>query len=220
MTEISKICSKCNRSFPATDEYFHRQKLGKYGFTSRCKTCKREINRQWAEDNADHVKEVTHQYYIEHRIQRAEYAKRWHESNRERIRERQRRYRIENYEARLAHERQYRAQNRDKEKERHQRYQKENNDKIRVHTHNRRARIRAASGRFTSADIERQLKGQKGKCYYASPECRGKLTIEHLVPLKRGGTNSADNIVLACEFHNFSKQDKLPHEFPQGGRLL
>lgn len=34
-----KICSKCEQEKPATAEYFHKQKNGKYGFTAECKIC-------------------------------------------------------------------------------------------------------------------------------------------------------------------------------------
>lgn len=34
-----KICSKCNKEFPATPEYFYRKKSGKYRLMSECKEC-------------------------------------------------------------------------------------------------------------------------------------------------------------------------------------
>ena len=39
---ITQICSTCGRKFPATVEYFHRAKHGKYGLASECKFCKAE----------------------------------------------------------------------------------------------------------------------------------------------------------------------------------
>lgn len=41
-----KTCGKCKRSFPATTEYFHIDKYGKYGLKSSCKTCKKEYDIQ------------------------------------------------------------------------------------------------------------------------------------------------------------------------------
>lgn len=34
-----KICVKCNIKFPATLKYWHKQKAGRYGLRSKCKTC-------------------------------------------------------------------------------------------------------------------------------------------------------------------------------------
>ena len=39
--EIKKLkkCSKCKKVYPASKEYFHRRKKGKYGLDSWCKNC-------------------------------------------------------------------------------------------------------------------------------------------------------------------------------------
>ena len=34
-----KVCTLCNKNVPATSEYFHKKKNGKYGLGSRCKEC-------------------------------------------------------------------------------------------------------------------------------------------------------------------------------------
>ena len=47
---ITKICTTCGREFPATLEYFHRQKRGKYGVTSECKFCIAEKNFEKDDD--------------------------------------------------------------------------------------------------------------------------------------------------------------------------
>lgn len=41
MTETGneKRCSKCHKVYPATLEYFHKDKTGKNGLRARCKTC-------------------------------------------------------------------------------------------------------------------------------------------------------------------------------------
>jgi 5-methylcytosine-specific restriction endonuclease McrA len=40
------------------------------------------------------------------------------------------------------------------------------------------------------------------------------------VPVSRGGSNDISNIVLACPSCNLQKGTRLPHEWPEGGRLL
>lgn len=44
--------------------------------------------------------------------------------------------------------------------------------------------------------------------------------VDHVVPLVKGGSNGPDNLVIACSTCNLRKNDKLPHEWPEGGRLL
>jgi len=48
------------------------------------------------------------------------------------------------------------------------------------------------------------------RCCYCRQET--KLTIEHVVPLSRGGKHSASNIAPACGSCNYSKSDKTPQE--------
>jgi hypothetical protein len=43
MIEITtKICTKCKKELPATGEYFQRNKDGKFGLRSTCKTCSKD----------------------------------------------------------------------------------------------------------------------------------------------------------------------------------
>ena len=41
-SNITKVCITCGREFPATTEYFHKSKKGKYGVATECKFCKAE----------------------------------------------------------------------------------------------------------------------------------------------------------------------------------
>ena len=34
---IFKVCNKCKKLLPATTEYFHKNKIGKYGLQATCK---------------------------------------------------------------------------------------------------------------------------------------------------------------------------------------
>ena len=42
-----KTCTKCKKTFPATKEYFHKNKYGKFGLRSRCKPCVIVDSRKW-----------------------------------------------------------------------------------------------------------------------------------------------------------------------------
>lgn len=85
---------------------------------------------------------------------------------------------------------------------------------------NRRALQLSAEGTHTGADIKRQYKAQRGKCYYCHIKVGESYHVDHVVPLSRGGSNGPENIVIACVTCNTSKHDRLPHEWSQGGRLL
>lgn len=50
-------------------------------------------------------------------------------------------------------------------------------------------------------------------CAYCTVDCTNSSTIDHLIPLSRGGGNTRDNMVLACHDCNEKKGSKLLTEF-------
>ena len=61
-----------------------------------------------------------------------------------------------------------------------------------------------------------QRKVARGECYYcgrATPP--GELTMDHLVPLIRGGRSSRNNLVPACKDCNDKKKYLLPLEWEE-----
>jgi 5-methylcytosine-specific restriction endonuclease McrA len=59
-------------------------------------------------------------------------------------------------------------------------------------------------------------KVHKGVCYYCSREVvRENLTMDHVVPLSRGGKSRKGNIVAACKACNNKKKYLLPVEWEE-----
>jgi len=61
-------------------------------------------------------------------------------------------------------------------------------------------------GRLTWPQWEGILAAFNGKCAYC--DAAGEMQIEHVVPVARGGTHTADNIVPSCKKCNNSKNAK------------
>lgn len=54
----------------------------------------------------------------------------------------------------------------------------------------------------------------KGVCHYCGAQFKPKeLTLDHVVPLVRGGRSTKGNCVPACKECNSQKQDMLPIEW-------
>lgn len=72
---------------------------------------------------------------------------------------------------------------------------------------------RALGGRHTlnSTDMQRLLTGFAYCCAYCL-QC-GSLTMDHFIPLTRGGGTVMGNIVPACSPCNSSKQNKMPSDW-------
>jgi 5-methylcytosine-specific restriction endonuclease McrA len=77
------------------------------------------------------------------------------------------------------------------------------------------ARKRGAPGHFTAVDIQRLWNEQNGVC--AAPHCSTSLevscTVEHKIPLSRGGSNWPANLQLFCSPCNSSKGTKTMAEW-------
>ena len=90
-----------------------------------------------------------------------------------------------------------------------------NPDKRRVASSNRRARKRAAQGKYEFADVVSLLKSQHGKCAYCRLSINKEYHIDHIMPLSRNGGNDKYNIQLLCPTCNLQKRDKHPIDFMQ-----
>ncbi|WP_371930116.1 HNH endonuclease [Bradyrhizobium sp. CCGUVB1N3] len=58
---------------------------------------------------------------------------------------------------------------------------------------------------------------QDGHCFYCAADLSATAwTVDHLIPLIRGGSDGPENIVVACPSCNFRKADRTPEEFAAG----
>lgn len=61
-----------------------------------------------------------------------------------------------------------------------------------------------------------QLKISKGRCYYCGANVPpGELTMDHIVPIARGGRSTKSNVVPACKDCNSKKKYWLPLEWDE-----
>lgn len=75
---ITKVCTICGEEFPATQEYFYKNKAGKYGLDGRCKKCDNKKNKRYRQNNKE---------------KEAERHKQYREANRDSMFEQQKQYR-------------------------------------------------------------------------------------------------------------------------------
>jgi len=78
--------------------------------------------------------------------------------------------------------------------------------------------------RFSTSKLSRVLDTHGNNCWYCGIELKpwtinGKqkdsFTIDHLIPISRGGTNEATNLVPTCSFCNTSKGNRTLEEYRQ-----
>lgn len=200
-----KRCSRCGECFPATTEYFSRDKKGKLGLHYWCKTCSRASGRRYKQENRDSVEMYNQRWEAEHRSERLDYKRQYREGHKGEI---------------AAYKRVYREENRDAIAEDKRRYEAENPEKKRQREHNRRSREQGGGGKYTEADLSALYEMQQGRCCWCGRRMANRMTdrdapyfdrftIDHIRPIYRKGTNWPWNLVLACHHCNNSHHSKL-----------
>ena len=95
-------------------------------------------------------------------------------------------------------------------------WRKENQDKRRVNQHNRRARIKGNGGTLPPDAEDVLFKQQSGLCYLCNnpfPMLNDPASIDHKIPISRGGSNDISNVALAHLSCNLQKGTKTDIEF-------
>lgn len=90
-------------------------------------------------------------------------------------------------------------------------YRKANPDKKRHLENCRRARKAGNGGTHTLEERQAKFSTCGNVCYYCGRA--GRLTVDHMIPLKRGGTNDIANIVPACRSCNSRKHTRTAEEY-------
>jgi 5-methylcytosine-specific restriction endonuclease McrA len=194
----SATCPKCEQEKAATTDHFYFRS-GR--LIRKCRECSKAAFRAYYAECKDQMLSRIHRARAGnlefHRERDKDYYRRHLAAKKQRAAE----YRRKNPEKVATANKEWRAKN------------PKQYDPLRnaVQTHKRRARLCRGAG-FSASDIETQRDAQEGRCYYCRDPA-AKLTIEHFVPLSRGGANEPRNIVLACGPCNYRKGPKLPWEW-------
>lgn len=193
--ETQRTCRVCGIIKPITYEFFSSvigKKPGQSWFSRRCRLCDAASSRaRWAADPA--------------RCRKLDKACR--DAKREQIR---------------AYDRMRVVRDREKKLVIITRWLTNNPERARAlsisRSARRRARIAKSDGSWNADDVARMEVAQHGKCWWCPKLLNKKWHVDHRIPLAKGGSNFAANLVLSCAECNRKKSAKMPWEF--SGRLL
>lgn len=96
--------------------------------------------------------------------------------------------------------------------DRAKRHHKERPDLRQAALTRRRQRVAAADGSYSEGDIARIRRKLNDSCFYCGASAV-PLTVDHLVPISKGGSNWPTNLTLACKPCNFDKHGKTAEAF-------
>lgn len=170
---------------------------------------------RWYHANKDSAREANRAWCAANREKRLEHRRKsyWKTRDPEAIRARAKRKRLENPEINRRGTKAWREKNRDKMRALVSAWAKANPDKIQAGQATRRALKKSTADGTVTAKAWAALKSAaNNRCTYCG-ETFVRLTMDHVIPLSRGGTHTLSNIVPACSSCNSRKNTKLLAEF-------
>ncbi len=85
-----------------------------------------------------------------------------------------------------------------------------------VHTMNTRAKAAQRGGKMSVALLRDRILASGGRCEWCGVSVVGlAFEVDHIISLRNGGGNVAENLVVACQPCNRQKADKHPVRFAQ-----
>jgi len=164
------------------------------------------------------------EYYIKNRDKKRYYDKLYYQQNKEKLKQKQRTYyykKIQDINWKLkewARNRERVKKFREKYRENLKRWRKNNKLLVKLERLRRRCNFKTA-GELSIQTIQRVYEDNIKKfgtltCEYClKPIEFGKDTLDHRIPLSRGGTNAYSNLAIACLHCNCKKFTKTEEEF-------
>lgn len=160
-------------------------------------------NKKYAAEHADKIKAYRHKHYIANKEAHDEKNKVWAEANKESRVASCKKWRLNNRDKANAASLKWQKENKEKVKFNNREYSKTHPDGVRRRNHERRARLRnAAIEKFNPSEIfERdnwlcQLCGKRVDKLLKRPDPLS-ASLDHIVPLSKGGAHSRANTHLA-----------------------
>lgn len=180
------------------------------GTRNTCYVCEQEVKNAKRRANPEPGRAYAREYHRQHREKRAAYTKRRRQEHPEAISATFRRYYIRNLERMKQRRRNYWANLTAEQKKA---YLDRNRHSYLEHDARRRAQKRGSA--IGPVDRRSIVERDNSTCYL----CGRKLTdreihLDHVIPLARGGSHTADNLKVTCRPCNQRKSDKLLEELP------
>ncbi len=202
----SKRCKKCGEEKPRSEFYEHHG--AKDGLRGECKACHSLKGALYRGSRKSDIAERDRRYREAHKEELSVKERLHRESHRETYAERGKRYYEANKSVILEKQRKYNEGRREHNVRRVTAWVRENKDRAKMYTERYRSRRRNAAVIDLTAQQWSACLEYFGHCCAYCGEQFDRLTMEHVVPISRGGNHTAANVIPACRSCNSRKNAK------------
>ena len=160
--------------------------------------------------NKEELRKYHAEYYQKNKVKIEQQKREWEQKHKTEFREYHAKYRRTHRLEIKDRQRKHRTEHRVEFNEYMREYSLRNKGKRLIKEHKRRAAVRIVEGLFTETqwyDLKAKY-GNRCLCCGVS-EAKGKLTIDHIIPFSKGGTNWIENIQPLCQSCNSKKQARV-----------
>lgn len=206
MEELKK-CSRCGEEKPLSA--FNARNGTPCGKQSFCKECNKKYTSQWEKEHRDESNARHRKWRSKNVEYNRDRVKQWAIENPEKQKERSLRWRKNNKEYDKERAQKWRDENREKVREQGRKWYSKNKESRRIYNRSRKAQ-KKRPGSYTLIDIKILLAAQKNKCLACKKNFTAddNYTVDHIVPLSKGGGNDITNIQLLHLKCNCKKKTK------------
>lgn len=215
-----KKCPHCDIWKTANE--FYSDKSKKDGLSSWCRSCCKSNSRKRYAENPEKSKCANAAYIHANRSKSLEHKRRYRERHAEKLKEKNRLWRIKNRRLLRERDQRWREENREHLREqnriwveqnraRHQENQRRwrrNNPQASINYATRR-RVAIGDTKIGAQEWRKLMLEYEFRCFY----CDEKLTVsnrslDHIIPLTKGGQHHIDNLIPCCRSCNSSKGNR------------
>lgn len=182
-----KQCSKCGQAQPLENFYF--RKSSKDGYHQQCKKCL--------------LKQVSNNYFANSELAKNR-SKKWRKDNSEHKKNVDKNWREKNKDYVLLKNAEWRKDNKEQHRQNAINWSKNNPDKCKESNAKRRQN-KTTNGTY-AISVKELKKLYSSPCIYC--QSTKQISLDHVVPVSRGGSHGIGNIVPACKSCNSSKGSK------------
>lgn len=210
---LAQPCCECKRlygrQYVAEHKEVMRERLREWRKKNpeKDRETRRRNNRKWAERYPDKARAKFRRWAALYPGDRVAAYKKYREAHPERVAATRLAYRLSGRETLC--KRKYRELNKERLRVLDREWCARNPEKVQAKYHRRATAKRNAGGSFSAqewSDLKRLYGFRCLACGRHEPDI--KLTVDHVIPVSKGGSNSITNIQPLCGSCNYSKRDK------------